>query len=61
MCHFGPFAAGPPGYTHGGLIATTADVLMYRLLEASGRKGVTAALNIQYKKPIRMSYDHHHP
>jgi hypothetical protein len=51
ILHYGLFSQGPPGNVHGGAIATYIDTFAYEAFLVSGRKGVTASLNINYKAP----------
>ncbi len=45
---------GGPGFIHGGIIATVLDEAMSKVSRFSGVRAVTAELNIEYLKPIRV-------
>jgi uncharacterized protein (TIGR00369 family) len=45
---------GPPGLVHGGVVATLLDHLLARAVRAAGRGGLTAALTITYRRPVRL-------
>ncbi|XP_078578237.1 acyl-coenzyme A thioesterase THEM4-like [Branchiostoma floridae x Branchiostoma japonicum] len=55
VCQFGPYLEGPPSHVHGGAVATMLDTVMgtcaYNILEGFH---LTANLNINYKKPVRL-------
>lgn len=44
--------AGPPGYCHGGIIATILDEAMAKLNKLHGVTAVTAHLAIDYLRPV---------
>ncbi|KAM9294567.1 uncharacterized protein PAF06_018756 [Gastrophryne carolinensis] len=54
VCIFqpGPYLEGPPGYTHGGCIATMIDSTMWTAAIYSCGKLMTANLNINYRNPV---------
>lgn len=44
--------AGPPGYCHGGIIATVLDEAMAKLNKPNGVLAVTGHLAIDYRRPV---------
>ncbi|MGD0632429.1 MAG: PaaI family thioesterase [Terracidiphilus sp.] len=44
---------GPPGYLHGGIIATLLDEAMSKTVRVRGLKAVTARMEIDYRRPVR--------
>jgi uncharacterized protein (TIGR00369 family) len=44
---------GPPGYLHGGIIATLLDEAMSKTVRARGLKAVTGRMEIDYRRPVR--------
>uniref|UniRef100_A0A2K6AR81 Acyl-coenzyme A thioesterase THEM4 n=1 Tax=Macaca nemestrina TaxID=9545 RepID=A0A2K6AR81_MACNE len=54
VCLFqgGPYLEGPPGFVHGGAIATMIDSTVGMCALMAGGVIVTANLNINYKRPI---------
>lgn len=42
---------GPPGIVHGGFLSHLLDILLGTLVQATGRRGVTAALDLRYLAP----------
>ncbi|KAK4524468.1 hypothetical protein GAYE_SCF03G2369 [Galdieria yellowstonensis] len=46
---------GPPGYVHGGAIATLLDDCLGSAVFLSGSFAMTANLNINYRKPIPLN------
>jgi uncharacterized protein (TIGR00369 family) len=44
--------AGPPGYCHGGIIATVLDEAMAKLNKPNGVLAVTGHLAIDYRRPL---------
>ena len=44
---------GPPGYLHGGIIATMLDEAMSKTVRALGLKAVTGRMEIDYRRPVR--------
>jgi uncharacterized protein (TIGR00369 family) len=44
---------GPPGYLHGGIIATLLDETMSKTVRARGLKAVTGRMEIDYRRPVR--------
>lgn len=46
---------GPPGYAHGGIIATLLDEAMSKAVRAHGVVAMTAKLEVEYKRPIPSS------
>lgn len=45
---------GGPGFVHGGIIATVLDEAMGKVSAFSDVRAVTAELNIEYLRPIRV-------
>ena len=45
---------GGPGFIHGGIIATLLDEAMGKVCRFSGVRAVTAELNVEYLKPVRV-------
>ncbi len=43
---------GPPGYCHGGIIATILDDAMSKLTKLRGVVAVTSQMKIDYLKPV---------
>jgi acyl-coenzyme A thioesterase PaaI-like protein len=43
---------GPPGYAHGGVIATALDEAMALLLHSEGTRALTASLSVDLDAPI---------
>jgi uncharacterized protein (TIGR00369 family) len=43
---------GPPGYVHGGIIATMLDETMSKTTRALGLKTVTGQMEIEYLRPV---------
>ncbi|XP_019645892.1 PREDICTED: acyl-coenzyme A thioesterase THEM4-like [Branchiostoma belcheri] len=53
VCQFGPYLEGPPGYAHGGAVATLLDAVMgICAIHVTESVSLTANLNINYKNPI---------
>lgn len=46
---------GPPGYAHGGIIATLLDEAMSKAVRSHGVVAMTARLEVDYKRPIPSS------
>jgi uncharacterized protein (TIGR00369 family) len=44
--------AGPPGYCHGGIIATLLDEVMAKLNKLHGVIAVTGHLAVDYRRPV---------
>jgi uncharacterized protein (TIGR00369 family) len=44
---------GPPGYLHGGIIATLLDEAMSKSVRALGVRAVTGRMEIDYRRPVR--------
>jgi uncharacterized protein (TIGR00369 family) len=44
---------GPPGYVHGGVIATLLDEAMSKSVRARGLKAVTGQMEINYLRPVQ--------
>jgi uncharacterized protein (TIGR00369 family) len=47
-----PRFAGPPGYAHGGIIATILDEVMAKLNKLHGVVAVTGHLAVDYLRPV---------
>jgi len=43
---------GPPGYVHGGIIATLLDEAMSKTVRATGITAVTGQMEINYLRPV---------
>jgi len=43
---------GPPGYLHGGVIATLLDEAMSKAVRASGLVAMTRRLDVDYLRPV---------
>jgi uncharacterized protein (TIGR00369 family) len=43
---------GPPGYVHGGIIATLLDEAMSKSVRAQGRTALTRQMEIGYLRPV---------
>jgi acyl-coenzyme A thioesterase PaaI-like protein len=46
---------GPPGYAHGGIIATLLDETMSKAVRSHGVVAMTARLELDYKRPVPSS------
>lgn len=46
---------GPPGYVHGGIIATLLDETMSKAVRSSGVVAMTRHMEVDYKRPIPSS------
>ncbi|HEX9759458.1 MAG TPA: PaaI family thioesterase [Candidatus Acidoferrales bacterium] len=46
---------GGPGFLHGGIIATLLDEAMGKMNRFSGATAVTAELNVEYHRPVRVN------
>ncbi len=44
--------SGPPGFTHGGIIATILDEVMAKVNKLRGVIALTAEMQIEYLKPV---------
>jgi uncharacterized protein (TIGR00369 family) len=44
---------GPPGYLHGGILATLLDETMSKTVRARGLRAVTGRMEIDYRRPVR--------
>lgn len=49
---FGMAYEGPPGHVHGGFIAAAFDDVLGATQSATGRPGMTATLEVRYRKPV---------
>jgi uncharacterized protein (TIGR00369 family) len=54
VCRFrlGRRYTGPPGYCHGGIIATILDDAMSKLNKLRGVAAVTSKISVDYLKPV---------
>lgn len=43
---------GPPGYVHGGMIATLLDEAMSKAVRASGHVAMTRHMEVDYRRPV---------
>jgi uncharacterized protein (TIGR00369 family) len=43
---------GPPGYLHGGIIATLLDEAMSKAVRASGKTAMTRKMEVEYLRPV---------
>jgi len=43
---------GPPGYVHGGMIATLLDEAMSKAVRACGVSAMTRSMEIDYRRPV---------
>jgi len=43
---------GPPGYLHGGIIATLLDETMSKAVRAQGLTAMTRKLDVEYLRPV---------
>jgi uncharacterized protein (TIGR00369 family) len=50
----GPEYQGAPGFIHGGIIATVLDEVMSKVNRFFEVRAVTAELNIEYLRPVRV-------
>ncbi len=46
---------GPPGYVHGGMIATLLDEAMSKAVRASGHIAMTRHMEVDYRRPVPSS------
>lgn len=58
LLHLGIFATGPPGYGHGGMLASIADVVQFLAYAQTGRRAVTGQLNMTYRSPVPLGHVH---
>jgi uncharacterized protein (TIGR00369 family) len=50
--HVSEFYEGPPGYLHGGIIATLLDEAMSKANRAHGVTAMTRQMNVEYLRPV---------
>jgi uncharacterized protein (TIGR00369 family) len=50
----GPEYQGATGFIHGGIIATVLDEVMSKVSRFSNVRAVTAELNVEYLRPVRV-------
>lgn len=43
---------GPPGYVHGGIIATLLDEIMSKAVRAQGLVAMTRHMEVDYRRPV---------
>lgn len=43
---------GPPGYLHGGIIATLLDEIMSKAVRARGWTAMTRRMDVDYQRPV---------
>lgn len=43
---------GPPGYVHGGVIATLLDEAMSKSVRAQGATAMTRSMEVDYRRPV---------
>ena len=53
----GPDYQGATGFIHGGIIATVLDEVMSKVSRFSNVHAVTAELNVEYLRPVRVDED----
>lgn len=53
----GPEYQGATGFIHGGIIATVLDEVMSKVSRFSNVHAVTAELNVEYLRPVRVDED----
>jgi len=54
---FGRAHEGPPGYAHGGLVASAFDEILGLAAAAGGSPGVTGTLTVRYRNPTPLDTD----
>lgn len=54
---FGDLYEGPPGHVHGGFVAAILDEVLGAAQAATGRPGMTARLEVQYRAPTPLHTD----
>jgi acyl-coenzyme A thioesterase PaaI-like protein len=52
---FGSAYEGPPGYVHGGVSSLLMDQLLGAAAKAAGRWGMTARLELDYRRPVPLA------
>lgn len=55
---FGPHHAGAPAFAHGGAVATALDDCLGFLLYSIGEPGVTARLEVNYRRPVLLNTEY---
>ncbi|HZP33780.1 MAG TPA: PaaI family thioesterase [Candidatus Acidoferrales bacterium] len=55
----GPEYQGATGFIHGGIIATVLDEVMSKVSQFTKVHAVTAELNVEYLRPVRVHEDLH--
>ena len=58
ILHVGPFGTGPPGFCHGGMLASISDVIQFLAYAQSDRRAVTGQLNMSYRAPVPLGRVH---
>lgn len=56
---FAEHHAGAPAYAHGGAVATAVDDCLGYLLYIAQEPAVTAKLEVNYRKPVRLNVPYH--
>lgn len=54
---FGDLYEGPPGHVHGGFVAAVLDEVLGAAQASTGRPGMTARLEVQYRAPTPLHSD----
>lgn len=54
---YGPLHEGPPGFVHGGLMASAFDAMTVMTAGINGLGGMTRSLMIRYRKPAPLNVE----
>jgi acyl-coenzyme A thioesterase PaaI-like protein len=54
---YGPLHEGPPGYVHGGLMASAFDAMVVMTAGINGLGGLTRSLTIRYRRPAPLNVE----
>ena len=54
---YGPVHEGPPGFVHGGLMASAFDAMTVMTAGINGLGGLTRSLTIRYRKPAPLDVE----
>jgi acyl-coenzyme A thioesterase PaaI-like protein len=54
---YGPLHEGPPGFVHGGLMASAFDAMTVMTAGINGLGGMTRSLTIRYRKPAPLNVE----
>jgi len=54
---YGPVHEGPPGYVHGGLMASAFDAMVVMTAGINGLGGLTRSLAIRYRRPAPLKVE----